>query len=119
MKRITGLDILGMPSDVAAFQKTTDTITCLAPATDAGLIEAITATLKKLDSKLLPDGRIEVRSDGTLHVDGRYFAPEPHDESLFELRKQFDKENNISVSDRVLLPGKLKSEVVRAGGVVC
>src|SRR4029077_5640607 len=103
--------ILGMPSTVAAFQKNQNTITCLTPATDAGLTEAITATLKKLDAKRFPDGRIEVRNDGTLFVEGRYFAPEAHEEPFFTMRKQFDRDNGISASDRVLIPGRLKSEV--------
>lgn len=118
MKQVTSLDVLGMPQEVAAFQKKQDTFTCLTPAENAGLNEAINATLKKLDSRRFPDGRIEVRSDGTLFVEGRYFAPEWHDEPLFTLRKQFDEANGISASDRVLLTGQLKAQIVNSGGVV-
>jgi len=118
MKQVTSLDILGMPQEVAAFQKKRDTITCLTPANDAGLTEAIIATLKELDSKRFPDGRIQVRADGSLFVEGRYFAPDWHDEPLHEMRKRFDEANSITASERVLLPGRLKSEVVNSGGVV-
>lgn len=107
-----------MPKTVAVFQKTQNTIKCLTPADDAGLNEAITATLKKLDPEQFPNGRIEVREDGTLFVEGRYFAPEWCDETLLVLRKQYDEANHISPSDRILLPGRLKSEIVNSGRVV-
>lgn len=119
MKQVTSVDILGMPTTVAAFQKEKNQITCLTPANNAGLNEALIATLKKLDPKHFPDGRIEVREDGSLFVEGRYFAPERHEEPFFTLRKQYDERNGITPTDRILLPGRLKCEIVNSGGVVC
>ena len=80
--------------------------------------DAILSTLQKFDSSLLPSGRLEVRNDGSLYAEGRYFAPEWHDDALLRLRKEFDADNFITASDRVLIPGGLKREVLKAGGVI-
>jgi len=118
MKRISSLDVLGNPETIAVFSNQDKTISCLTAATEAGLNEAIFSTLQKSDLAVLPSGKMEVRSDGTLFVEGAFFAPEWHDEVLFGLRKKFDTANGISPSDRVLVPGQLKREVLNAGGVI-
>ncbi|MBA3993630.1 MAG: hypothetical protein C0469_08890 [Cyanobacteria bacterium DS2.3.42] len=118
MKKVSSLDVLGNPETVAVFTHENKTITCVTPANEAGLNDAILSTLQKFDSSLLPSGRLEVRSDGTLYAEGRYFAPECYDDALLGLRKKYDAANGISPSDRVLIPGGLKREVLKAGGVI-
>ncbi len=117
MKKVSSLDVLGNPETVAIFNKEDKKITCVTPANEAGLNDAILSTLLKFDS-VLPSGKLEVRSDGTLYAEGRYFAPECYDDALLGLRKKFDSANGITPSDRVLIPGGLKREVLRAGGVI-
>ncbi|HNB24602.1 MAG TPA: hypothetical protein PKZ32_19430 [Candidatus Melainabacteria bacterium] len=123
MKKISSLDVLGNPEIVAVFNNEDKTITCVSPAKEAGLNDAIASILAFMlpnsDSCRLPSGRLEVLSDGTLYASGAYFAPEFFDEPLLELRKKFDADNDISPSDRVLIPGGLKREVLKAGGVIC
>lgn len=123
MKKISSLDVLGNPEIVAVFNNEDKTITCVSPAKEAGLNDAIASILASMlpnsDSCRLPSGRLEVLSDGTLYASGAYFAPEFFDEPLLELRKKFDADNDISPSDRVLIPGGLKREVLKAGGVIC
>jgi len=118
MKRISSLDVLGNPETIAVFNNRNKTISCLQPATEADLNEAIFSTLQKFDTTVLPSGNLEVRSDGTLFASGMYFAPEWHDEELMLLRRKFDVANGISPSDRVLLPGELKRQVLKSGGVI-
>lgn len=122
MKKISSLDILGNPETVAVFKNEDKSITCVSPANESGLNDAIhsilSSMLLKSDSPALPSGRLEVRSDGTLYANGAYFAPEFFDEPLLKLRKKFDADNNISPSDRVLIPGGLKREVLKSGGVI-
>jgi hypothetical protein len=118
MKKVTSLDILGNPETVAVFKNEDKNITCVTPATEKGLNDAILSMLQKFDSTALPSGRLEVRSDGTLYANGRYFAPEFFDDGLIELRKKFDADNGITPSDRILIPGGLKREVLKAGLVI-
>jgi hypothetical protein len=122
MKKISSLDILGNPETVAVFNNEGKSIICVAPANEAELNNAIhsilSSMLHKSDSSPLPSGRLEVRTDGTLYANGAYFAPEFFDEPLLGLRKKFDADNNISPSDRVLIPGGLKREVLKSGGVI-
>lgn len=118
MKRITSHDVVGNPETVAVFRNADKTITCVTPASEAGLNDALLSMLQKSNSSLLPSGNVEVRSDGTLFVEGRFYAPEWHEEVLFGLRKKFDADNGISPSERVLMAGEAKREVLRAGGVL-
>lgn len=118
MKKVSSLDILGNPETVAVFNHEDKHITCVTPAEEEGLNDAILSTLQKFDSSVLPSGKLEVRSDGSLYADGRYFVPEFFDEALLDLRKKFDAANGISPSDRVLIPGGLKRDVIKAGGVI-
>jgi len=48
---------------------------------------------------------------------GICFAPEAGDGELFDLRKAFDARNRISVSDRQLIPARLRQSIdeARAG----
>lgn len=118
MKRITSLDVLGNPETIAVFKNEDKSISCLTPASEAGLNEAILSTLLKSDLTVFPSGKMEVRSDGSLFVEGAFFAPEVYDEALFGLRKKYDTANGISPSDRVLLPGQLKREAFKYGYVI-
>ncbi|MCC6978448.1 MAG: hypothetical protein IT343_09005 [Candidatus Melainabacteria bacterium] len=118
MKRISSLDVLGNPETIAVFNNRNKTISCLQPANEADLNQAIFSTLQKFDSTHLPSGDLEVRSDGTVYANGMYFGPEWHDDGLICLRRKFDVANGISPSDRVLLPGELKRQVLKAGGVI-
>lgn len=118
MKKVSSLDILGNPETVAVFNHEDKKITCVSPAQEEGLNDAILSMLQKSDSSMFPSGRLEVRSDGSLYAEGRYFAPEFFDEPLLDLRKRFDAANGITPSDRVLIPGGLKRDVLNAGGVI-
>lgn len=118
MKRVSSLDVLGNPETIAVFTNENKTISCLQPANEDDLNEAIFSTLLKFDPTALPSGPLEVRSDGTLFASGKYFAPEVYDEKLYTLRKKFDAANGITPSDRVLVPGELKRQVLKSGGVI-
>ncbi|MBC7996784.1 MAG: hypothetical protein IAF58_02510 [Leptolyngbya sp.] len=116
MKKVTSLDILEEPSVVATFEKIGTTFICLA-STSAVDVNAILSTLQKSSASLFPSGTLEVRSDGSIFADGRFYAPEVEDDGLYPLRKQFRNEKGISPSDYVLLCGAMKRDVINAGGV--
>lgn len=63
---------------------------------------------------------LDVKADGSAFCtkEGLFLAPEPSDSDLWNLRKDFDAKNHISVSDRTLIPAKLRMELVLAGGVI-
>ena len=55
------------------------------------------------------DGSVMCVAEG-----GICFAPEPTDGELFDLRKAFDQRNNISVSDRLLIPARMRQSINEA-----
>lgn len=116
MKKVTALDILEEPSVVATFRKIGDDYLCMTSTSDVD-VDAILSTLQKSSDELLPSGLLEVRSDGSIFAEGRFYAPECGDGGLYSLRKKFDKEKSISPSDRVLLCGAMKRDVINSGGV--
>lgn len=116
MRKVTAHDILEEPSVVATFRKIGDDYLCMTSTSDVD-VDAILSTLQKSSDELLPSGLLEVRSDGSIFAEGRFYAPECGDDGLYSLRKKFDKEKSISCSDRVLLCGAAKRDVINSGGI--
>ena len=52
------------------------------------------------------DGSVMCIAEG-----GICFAPEPTDGELFEMRKAFDARNGISVSDRLVIPARMRQSI--------
>ncbi len=63
---------------------------------------------------------VDVKADGSAFCtkEGIFFAPEPADTELWQMRKKFDSDNHITPSERTLIPAQLRMQHVLAGGVV-
>lgn len=54
-------------------------------------------------------------ADGSIYCEGEYFAPEPHDGRLYEMRREFDRLHGLNPAERRLIANREIIEAAKQG----